>query len=173
MKEFIFTAALVVFLTGAFSVPGQEAQAQEIASTPKEMAAITPGNASVPVNSKNMPIYLDADLANKNADFTQFARNRVHALSRNHIMAKSRMKITKQADGSFLARYHTFDQDSMNCKVRRSSSKTIPYVAVVRFKEIIMQAVGITPDECRHAKFVPVEVIPNRQIFSYKKGTWQ
>ncbi|MCJ2165354.1 MULTISPECIES: hypothetical protein [unclassified Pseudodesulfovibrio] len=172
MKNFAITAALAVLLTGAFFVLNGQAQAGE-PSPSQEVASAGPGNATTPVTAKNMPTYLDKDLTLKHVDFTQFAQTRVRSLNRNHCLAKSRMKITKQSDGSYVARYHSIDYATVLCKVSRSKSKTIPYVAVLRYHELVMQAVAESPDAFSQAEFVAVSVIPNRQIFSYKKGSWQ
>ena len=167
MQKHVFPVLLAVFLTGAFfASPAGVAHAQDVAS-------VAPGNATTPVTAANMPVYLDEALETKHADFSKFARVRADALNRNHRMSRSRMEITKQADGSYLARYHVIDMDSIVTKVSRSSSKTIPFVGVMRFCELVMEAVAASPEACRSAHFNAVTVIPNRQIFSYKKGTWQ
>lgn len=167
MQKHVFPVLLAVFLTGAFFAPlTGTARAQDVAS-------VAPGNATTPVTAANMPVYLDEGLATKHADFFQFAKARADALNRNHRMSRSRMQITKREDGSYLARYHVIDMDSIVTKVSRSSSKTIPFVGVMRFCEMVMEAVAASPEACRTAHFEAVTVIPNRQIFSYKKGAWQ
>ncbi len=173
MFKHIFFIVLAVSLTGSFLVSGVQAEETSSSNTPVNMAAIAPGNAKTPVTSKNLPIYLDEDLASKHADFSKFAKTKVTALNRNHRLSRSRMQIIKQPDGSFLARFHTIDDTSMVCKVRRSKSKTIPFVGVLSFKERVFEAIAASPDDFRKAEFIPVAVIPNRHIFSYKKGRWQ
>jgi hypothetical protein len=167
MHKFFVYAFLAVFLTGAFFA------ATEQASRAQDLAAISPGDANAKINTKNMPLYLDEGLVSKNADFSKFARVRARSLDRNHRLARSRMQITKQADGSYLARYHAIDMDSIVTKVRRSSSKTVPFVGVMSFCELVMEAKGDSPSACKKAEFTPVTVIPNRQIFSFRKGAWQ
>lgn len=167
MHKIAIFAILALFVTGAFFASGvRTASAQEV-------AANAPGNASQPVTAANMPVYLDDGLATKHMDFEKFAKSRVQALNRNHRLSRQRMQITRQPDGSFLARFHAIDLDSISTKVSRSQSKTIPFVGVMRYQEIVMESVAGTPEACRTAHFKPVSVIPNRQIFSYKKGTWQ
>ena len=167
MHKFFVYAFLAVFLTGAFfAASARTSQAQDVAS-------ISPGDANAKINTKNMPLYLDEGLVSKNADFSKFARVRAKSMARNHRMARPRMQITKQADGSYLARYHAIDMDSIVTNVRRSSSKTVPFVGVMRFCELVMEATGDSPSACKKAKFTPVTVIPNRQIFSFRKGAWQ
>ena len=172
MKNYALIAVLAVLLTGAFFAPAAKAADPQTAAS-QDVASIAPGNATTPVTAQNMPAYLDEGLASKHADFSSFAKTRVSALNRNHIRAKSRMEITKQADGTYRARYHQFDAATLSCKVSRSSSKTVPFVAVMRFQEMVMEAVAESPEACRMAEFAAVTIIPNRQIFSYKKGTWQ
>lgn len=172
MKYHAFIAVLAVLLTGAFCASGSPALAGD-AAAPQAVASVAPGNATKPVTAQNMPVYLDEALASKHADFSSFAKTRVSSLNRNHIHAKSRMQITKQSDGSYRARYHQIDAATVSCKVSRSSSKVVPFVAVLRFQEMIMEAVAESPEACRQAQFAAVEVIPNRQIFSFKKGGWE
>jgi len=61
----------------------------------------------------------------------------------------------------------------MDVKVSKSSSKTIPYVAVMKYHEVVMEYVGASREACRTATFTPKMLIPTRQIFSYKKGAWK
>jgi len=173
MIKYVFSAVLVVFLTGTFLA--STGQANDVApnQAPVDVAVASPGNANTPVTGQNLPLYLDEDLATKHADFSSFAKSKVGTLNRNHRLSKSRMQIVKQADGSYLARYHSIDSGSLICKVRRSKSKSIPYVGVLRYKEKIMEAVGASAEECRQGEFIPVAIIPNRHIFSFKKGAWQ
>nr|WP_321259457.1 hypothetical protein [uncultured Pseudodesulfovibrio sp.] len=170
MKTFVLSAFLAAFLTGAFFVPA--ANAQDTTAT-TEVAIAAPSATTPAVSSKNLPIYLDHDLAKKHADFTRFAKVRVKAMDRNHRLAKSRMQITKLSDGSYKALYHAIDYATVVCKVRRSSSKSIPYVAVLSYRELVMETTALSPEECRRAEFKAVSIIPNRQIFSHKKGRWQ
>lgn len=167
MHKFHIYALLAVFLTGAFFA------ASERASLAQDLAAISPGDATTKINTKNMPLYLDEGLVTKNADFSKFARVRARSLDRNHRMARARMEITRLADGTYRARYHAIDMDSIVTKVRRSSSKTVPFVGVMRFCELVMEATAESPAACKSAKFTAVTVIPNRQIFSFRKGAWQ
>ncbi|BCS88495.1 hypothetical protein [Pseudodesulfovibrio sediminis] len=167
MMKFILPAVLAAFLIGAFFAP------IAWAGPSTDVASAAPGNANAPVTSKNMPAYLDEDLASKHANFSKFARIRVNSLNLNHGMSKTRMQIVKQADGTYKARYHVIDSNTVVPKVRRSSSKSVPYVAVLKFQEVIMEAVGESPEACRKGTFSPVQIIPNRQIFSYKKGSWK
>jgi len=167
MHKFFVYAFWAVLLTGAFFVAsGQTSLAQDL-------AAISPGDATTKINTKNMPLYLDEGLVSKNTDFSRFARVRAKSMARNHRMARGRMQITRQPDGSFLARYHAIDMESIVTKVSRSSSKTVPFVGVMRFCELVMEAKAESPSACKKAKFTPVTVIPNRQIFSFRKGSWQ
>ena len=173
MFKLIISTCLAVFLTGSFCVPTSLAAETGTPKAPIAVAVAAPGNANTPVTGQNLPIYLDEDLASKHADFSSFAKSKVRSLNRNHRLSKSRMQIVKQPDGSFLARFHSIDSESLICKVRRSKSKTVPYVGVLRYKEKIFEAIGTSPEDCRQGEFIPVAIIPNRHIFSFKKGSWQ
>lgn len=137
------------------------------------VATIVPGSVTMPLNKAKAPSFYDAELSKKHADFARFARDRVRLINNTHRYAKCRMQIIPQADGTYKARYHVIDENDLAVKVSKSSSKTIPYVAVLKYREIVMEAAGETPEACRLGKFVPVQIIPNRQIFSNKKGAWK
>jgi len=173
MIKFVISAALALLLAGIFFVPASQAEQTGTTKTPIDVAVMAPGNANVPVTGQNLPLYLDEDMASKHANFSSFAKVTIRSLNRNHRLSKSRMQIVKQPDGTYRARYHSIDSTSMVCKVRRSKSKSIPYVGVLRYKEKIFEAVAKSPEACRRSEFIPVAIIPNRHIFSFKKGAWQ
>lgn len=135
-----------------------------------EVAVSKPGNAVKPLTGKELPMYLDEELAARHKEFRSFARGKIGSLNRNHRFSRSRMRIEQQADGTWKARYHHIEQATMTCQVRRSKSKTVPYVGVLSYRENIYEATGATPAECRTAEFRTVRAIPNKHIFSYKNG---
>ena len=112
-------------------------------------------------------------LALKRLDFEVFAKTKVKQLNRNHIFSPSRMEITKQADGTYLARYHQIDDSSMSVKVRRSQSGVIPYVGILSYREQVFESTARSPEQFDESLFTVVQVIPNRHIFSYQKGAWK
>lgn len=158
--------AVALLITGPLVAQGAAQEAVDVVKA-------APGHANTPVTSENMPAYLDEDLASKHAHFTRFARSRLKAFDRNHVMGKSRMRITQLPDGSYQGRYKAVDHTSLICKVRRSKSKISPYVAVLRFYEITFEALGTTPKDVRQAEFTPIKKKRNRHIFSFMNGKWQ
>jgi len=164
MKRHVFITLLAVILTGAFFTPS--VQAQEPTTGELEVAVVTPTVDALTPAVKD-------PLSTRHADFTDFAHKRVATINENHQYSKSRMIIIQQADGTYLARYHFINAETLDCKVRRSKSKTIPFVGVLAYHETIMEAVAESPEACRDATFNPVSIIPNRHIYSYKQGAWQ
>ena len=114
----------------------------------------------------------DSQLAIRKAEFETFARLKISQMNKNHAMSRARMQVRKEADGSYRAIFHEIDDTSLGYEVSRSQSKSIPYVAVLTYREQIYAATGATPDQCRKGPFSPVGFIPNRHIFSYSKGAW-
>ena len=114
----------------------------------------------------------DKKLAEKYADFENFAHSKVKQLNRNHKFSRSRMQVTKQADGTYLARYHQIDDSSLKVKVMRSKSNSIPFVGIISYKEQVMESSARAPEEFEKKQFAVVKIIPNRHIFSYNKGAW-
>ena len=114
----------------------------------------------------------DEKLAAMNASFQKFAKVKVQKLNHNQQYSRSRMQIEKKTNGLYCARYHEIDDSSLKFKVRRSKSKSVPYVGILSYQERVYEALGSSPQECKKGKFAAVTVIPNKHIFSYKKGAW-
>lgn len=114
----------------------------------------------------------DDALQAMNNSFQKFAKTKVKKLNNNHQYSRSRMQIQKKANGLYCARYHEIDDSSLKYKVRRSKSKSVPYVGILSYQERVFEALGSSPEECKKGKFAAVTVIPNKHIFSYKKGAW-
>ncbi|MBE0575732.1 MAG: hypothetical protein IH613_07520 [Desulfuromonadales bacterium] len=118
------------------------------------------------------PVDKDKALASKYSEFENFAKSKVQQFNRNLRFSRSRMKITRQPDGTFRARYHQIDDSTLGVKVRRSQSSSIPFVGVLSYKEQVFESSAATPEQFDKSLFALVEVIPNRHIFSYRKGIW-
>jgi hypothetical protein len=114
----------------------------------------------------------DKELNLKYTDFEHFAKSKVQQLNSNHKLSRSHMKITKQKDGTYRARYHQIDDSTMKVKVRRSQSDSAPYVGTISYREKIYESSASNPKAFDPDMFAVVEVIPNRHIFSYQKGSW-
>lgn len=164
-------STISIILTAAFAVLAMTAVA--VAQEPVNMAKAGPGYGNAPVSSRNLPAYLDEELASKHAHFTRFAKGKLQAFDRNHAMSKKRMQVTRMPDGTYVARYKAVDHSSMICTVKRSKSKVSPYVGVVRFYEFTYEAIGASHKDARSAEFRPVKKKRNRHIFSFVSGRWQ
>jgi hypothetical protein len=114
----------------------------------------------------------DNELMVRLAEFETFARSKVRQLNKNHKNSQSHMKITQQKDGTYRARYHKIDDSTMKVKVRRSQSNSSPYVGIISYREQIYESSASALAEFENDMFAVVEVIPNRHIFSFRKGVW-
>ncbi len=114
----------------------------------------------------------DNELLVRLAEFETFARSKVQQLNQNHKNSQSHMKITQQKDGTYRARYHKIDNATMKVKVRRSQSDSAPYVGIISYREQIFESSASAPEEFENDMFAVVKVIPNRHIFSFRKGVW-
>ena len=114
----------------------------------------------------------DKELLVRLAEFETFARSKVKQLNKNHKNSQSHMKITQQKDGTYRARYHKIDNSTMKVKVRRSLSDSAPYVGIISYREQIFESSASAPEEFENDMFAVVKVIPNRHIFSFRKGVW-
>ena len=127
-----------------------------------------PGSQLVPP-----PVVADRQLEAQRSGFIEFARSRVNEINKNHILSRDRMQIKKGSDGLYRALFHEVDDQSLSIQLSRSTSRGIPYVAVLSYKELVYTATCATPEACRQGPFQPTEVIPNRHIFVYNGGSWQ
>lgn len=114
----------------------------------------------------------NSELAGKFAEFRKFTEEKVMQLNRSHRFSRSRMEITRQPDGSYRARYHHIDDTNLGVKVSRSQSRSIPFVGVLSYSEQVFEAFAKSPEAFSSEIFSIVQIIPNRHIFSYKKGVW-
>jgi len=172
-KHILFPVLTACLCLGLFAPYALAADTADEVAEVVETQSVSVALAAPAADPATLPAYLDEDLIKKHADFTSFAKSKIRSLNQNHNLSRSRMKIERQADGSYRARYHAIDDGSLVCNVRRSSSTTIPFVGVLFYKEKVFEAVASSPDGCRVAEFIPVAVIPNRHIFSFKQGSWQ
>ncbi len=129
---------------------------------------------ALPAASSDVPngVTADNELMVKLAEFENFARAKVKQFDLNHINSRSHMKVTRLADGTYRARYHKIDDATMKVNVRRSKSASAPYVGIITYKEQILESSARAPEEFETDLFAVVEIIPNRHIFSFRKGTW-
>lgn len=114
----------------------------------------------------------DKQLMVKLAEFENFARSKVKQFDLNHINSRSHMKVTRLTDGTYRARYHKIDDATMKVNVRRSKSASAAYVGIITYKEQILESSARAPEEFEPDLFAVVEIIPNRHIFSFRKGSW-
>lgn len=115
----------------------------------------------------------DLELAKRHQEFESFAQSKVRQLNDNYKFSRSRMEFIKQGDGTYRARYHEIDDASVKLKVRRSTSSVAPYVAILSYREQVYESMAKSLDDFNDGMFAVVEIIPNRQIFSYHEGAWK
>ncbi len=116
---------------------------------------------------------VDQELAQKSVQFKDFAVAKIQQLNRNHALSRERMQVTRLADGSYKGLFHQINEQNMEVKVRRSSSKSVPYVGIISYQEQIFEAQAPTLAQLDRREFDLVQIIPNKHLFSYKKGDWQ
>lgn len=156
-RTLILTAAALSLSLPAFAGGGTSTQVSYVKMPPTAAPSATPA---------------DQELASKSDDFKNFAKWKVRQLNSNSRFSRDRMEIVKQADGTYRARYHEIDPSSLAVKVRRSQSRSVPFVGILSYREQVFESSASTPDQFNQGTFTVVEIIPNRHIFSYRKGAW-
>jgi len=166
----------IVLTLGALLMLAAPAVADETLPGKISVSKLDTAGAAAGFNDRTAAVLTEEDrqLAIQKANFMKFAAAKIREMNRNHILSRERMQIKKSPDGSCRAFFHEIDDTSLDCEVSRSkSSSSVPYVAVLSYKEQVYAASCATPDACRQSQFQPVEEIPNRHIFVYNNGSWQ
>lgn len=136
------------------------------------LAALLIGTLGVSIVAPTEALAQDDELNRMVEDFAVFAQSRLVSLDRSQIMSRDKMRIVKEGS-LYKATYQVYDRTSLSTSVRRSSSDVIPYVGVMRFNVMVMEAVAESPTAIRDAEFSTVQIQPNRHLFSFKGGDWQ
>lgn len=164
MGRFYRHSVVVAIIAALILVPSLTVAAEAESSARFDVASVQPtGRPETPA---------DKDLASRSLDFESFAKQKVVQLNSNHRLSRSRMEVVKQADGTYRARYHEIDTASLGFKVRRSQSRTVPFVGVLSYSEQVFESTAASPGLFDKSRFDVVQVIPNRHIFSFQKGHW-
>lgn len=137
------------------------------------MLCIIVFSAGIVSAASSSDLGIDKSLAAQYQDFTRFAESKIKQMNRHHKYARSRMAITRQADGTYRARYHRINSSTVKAKVKRSNSKAIPYVGILSYREEVLESSALDRNGFEDSLFAVVEIIPNRQIFSYQGGAWK
>jgi len=136
------------------------------------LAALLIGTTGATLVAPAEALAQDDELNRMVEDFADFAQSRLVNLDKSQIMSKDRMRIVKEGS-LYKATYQVYDRKSLSTSVRRSRSDAIPYVGVMKFNVMVMEAVAESPAAVQDAEFSAVQIKPNRQLFSYKSGAWE
>ncbi len=131
-----------------------------------------PQSTQVAKLDKSTPVK-DATLLEKREQFRAFAVSKVEQLNRNHRLSRSRMQVLRQPDGSVLGKYHQIDPESLAVQVRHSNSLKVPYVGILSYRELVLEARALSAEKLAESHFSVVQIIPNKHLFSYLRGKWQ
>ena len=164
------TALLLVFLFTSLSlaVPaGAEdpaTPAAPVAEQPLELAHADQPQPSVLTE-------LQKERARIHAEFSRFAKTWVAMLNRNHRLSRSRMKAESSGDG-FVAHYNLMDGDTIICQIRPTTSQSVPYLGILKYKERCFERTGGSAGDCLNGEFHQLPSIAHTEIFNYQNGRW-
>ncbi|OEU68288.1 MAG: hypothetical protein BA863_02985 [Desulfovibrio sp. S3730MH75] len=105
--------------------------------------------------------------------FQIFAKGWVTKLNRSHIKGIQRMEIRPNEDGSYLARYHAIDPTSVQCIVKKTSSKRKGLVGLLKYIETVYESIGNSPATARKNGFKAVKRTRITEIFSNSGKGWR
>lgn len=158
-----FAAILVALLL----VPAAHAEGDSTGTL--DVATAEPGKAQ----GKALQPRVKDELVKMHAHFRRFAKQRIASLNRNHLHSRSRMKVEQLPTGEWRARYHEYATNTERCRVRKKSSKQVPYTGTMILEERVYESVAETRSECRAGDFNVVERKPNYVIFRFQNGSWK
>ncbi|WP_291325752.1 hypothetical protein [Desulfovibrio sp. UCD-KL4C] len=110
---------------------------------------------------------------NELSHFQNFSHNWVVKLNRSHIKGIQHMEILPLKDGAYLARYHAIDPESIQCTVKKTSSKKRGLIGLLKYVETIYESSGKTPQIARSKHFKPAKRIRITEIFSNTGKGWR
>ncbi|SMF00193.1 hypothetical protein [Desulfovibrio gilichinskyi] len=105
--------------------------------------------------------------------FQNFSQSWVVKLNRSHIKGIQHMEILPLEDGAYLARYHAIDPESIQCTVKKTSSKKNGLIGLLKYIETIYESSGKTPQIARSNHFKPTKRIRITEIFSNTGKGWR
>ena len=168
---------LAVFLTGAFFTSAAQAQSEALASPSVETASIPKSDTETP--GKSALSVLNKDLARKQQQLVTSALQWMATANTHLLPSRRKPHIEKQPDGTYKAVYFIRRQ-YLDEEVAPGMGKLFEvtkeqhgYSGLFRFVEVVYEAHGSSPAECRSAQFIPKVRRPNAQIFCYSGGRWQ
>ncbi|BDQ33816.1 hypothetical protein [Pseudodesulfovibrio portus] len=177
MQQSAIYVILAVFLTGAFFTSAAQAQSEALASPPVETASIQDSDTESP--GKSALTVLKKDLARKQQQLVTSALEWMATANTHLLPSRRKPRIEKQSDGTYKAVYFMRRQyleeevaPGMG-KLFEVTKEQHGYSGLFRFVEVVYEARGSSPEECRAAEFTPKVRRPNAQIFCYSGGRWQ
>ena len=114
---------------------------------------------------------LQKEQARIHAEFARFAQTWVAMLNRNHRFSRSRMKV-EHLDGGYVAHYNLMDGDTIICQIRPTSSKSVPYLGILKYKERRYERTADSATECMDGDFRQISIVAHTEIFNYQNGRW-
>lgn len=158
--------------------PPPEIQVRE--KTPPKTAAVDkkPKRKAEPKRRKKSEpkrLQLPKDPAKRQAfasrQFDEFARAWVNRVNSNYRATASRKELVQRGE-TFAARYMAVAQDSLEVRIKPSTSRTTPYVGVLRYIQETWECPGDSPESARNAQCTPVKRVRVTEIFRYERDHW-
>lgn len=109
----------------------------------------------------------------QDSNFQNFAKRWVKKLNLNHINGITRVKIIKNPDGSYMARYHYIDPASISCSVKNSKSRRNRQVGLLKYVENVYECSAPSEKQARKGKFKVSKAMRVTEIFSSNGRDWR
>ena len=103
----------------------------------------------------------------------EFASNTIKTLNRCVIPSATKKEITKNADGSFTARYIAIDPGSVSCSYKTPDKPgPVTYIGYMRYSEIEYHCTAPTKSAADKGTFAPKNTKMLTELVKYVNGKW-
>jgi len=130
-----------------------------------------PPSPKAPPRKAPAPARKPLAAGNVEESFAAFAREWVEHVESNFRYNASSVQV-EPADGGYVARYFAVESDSLEMRVKATTTPDCPYVGVLRYVERQLEAGGSTPEFARRGPFRPVRRVQITELFRYSGTRW-
>lgn len=112
------------------------------------------------------------DPATMQKKLDEFAHSTIVSINRCIIPSLQKKEISKNADGSFTARYIEVDPASINTSYKKSDHGTVSHIGYMRYKEVEYTCTAKTREEASKGPFRQKRAEMLTELIKYTKGKW-
>ncbi len=156
------------------AAPAAKAAAKPAAKPAAKSAAKSAAKAAAKPAAKKTEPKAAGDSADAvKAGLDEFANKTIASINRCVLPSCDKKEVTKNADGTFTARYIEVDPKSLDTSYKKpESSKAITYIGYMNYTEIEYVSTGKTKEAALNGTFTASRRESMTELVKYVKGRW-